>query len=117
AVASGSDGAFMVAWESYQDGDRTGVFGRRYDSAGHAAGTEFQVNTYTTSYQRSAAVASGVDAGFVVVWEGYGDGGGYGVFGQRYDSAGQAAGTGVQVNRHTASNKRSPPATAGAAGG
>jgi len=47
-------------------------------------GSEFQVNTYTTSFQRNPAVASDAAGNFVVVWdssEGQ-DGSDSGVFGQ-----------------------------------
>ena len=34
-------------------------------------GNEFQVNTYTTSYQRNPSVAMDADRNFVVVWDSY----------------------------------------------
>ena len=62
------------------------MFGQRYDSAGQAVGTEFQVNSYTTTNSlrrwRPARTA------FVVVWESDFQDGPDGVFGQRYDGAG-----------------------------
>ena len=111
----GVDGAFVVVWGSNgQDGSSFGVFGQRYDSAGQAVGTEFQVNSYTTSYQRSPAVTVGADGAFVVVWASNGqDGSGYGVFGQRYDSAGQAAGAEFPVNSYTLDRQGYPAVTAG----
>ena len=51
-VAANVAGEFVVVWSSYgQDGHYGGVFGQRYDNAGVAQGSEFQVNTYTTSFQ------------------------------------------------------------------
>lgn len=48
-------------------------------------GTEFQVNTYTTSTQYDPAVASAGAGNFEVVWASEDqDGSEYGVFGQRY---------------------------------
>jgi hypothetical protein len=62
-------------------------------------GTEFQVNTYTTSQQRFAAVAANAVGNFVVVWTSYTqDGTADGVFGQRYASSGAAQGGEFQVN-------------------
>ncbi len=83
AVAAGADGAFVVAWITLvdQDGSSYGVFGQRYDSAGQAVGTEFQVNSYTTHFQYLPAVAAGADGAFVVAWTSYGqDGSSRGVF-------------------------------------
>src|SRR5206468_598967 len=57
-VATDGAGNFVVVWQSDQDGSYTGVFGQRYDSTGTAVGTEFQVNTYTTSQQGYPKVAA-----------------------------------------------------------
>jgi hypothetical protein len=103
AVAQASDGSFVVVWQSNgQDGSYLSVHGQRFDSAGAPAGTEFQVNTYTTSYQYLAAVAQASDGSFVVVWQSNGQDGSYtSVHGQRFDSAGAAAGTEFQINTYT----------------
>ncbi len=81
-------GNFVVAWESYsnQDGSSSGVFGQRFDSSGARAGTEFQVNTYTTGGQGSYPQAVAVSPNnFVVVWHSPDqDGSGLGIFGQRF---------------------------------
>ncbi len=69
-VAPLNDGGFVVTWQSYgQDGDTDGIYGQRYDSTGVKSGVEFQINTYTASYQRSPTVAPLNDGGFVVTWE------------------------------------------------
>ena len=60
------------------------------------AGSEFQVNTYTTDFQGRPGVASQPD-GFVVLWESTG-----GVSGQRFDSLGMQLGTEFQVSIGTA---------------
>jgi hypothetical protein len=95
----------VVVWTDYhgQDGNFAGVFGQRFDSGGSPAGTEFQVNTYTTSNQYQAAVASDAGGDFVVVWGDVAgqDGSSGGVFGQRFDSGGSPAGTEFQVNTYT----------------
>ncbi|HZE89766.1 MAG TPA: hypothetical protein VE404_09465, partial [Verrucomicrobiae bacterium] len=82
SVAPDGSGGFVVAWmDAYQDGDYAGVFAQRFDSDGDPVGTEFQVNTYTTSFQSRPAVAQN-GAGFVVAWSSYGQDGEYaGVFG------------------------------------
>jgi hypothetical protein len=94
SVASDANGDFVVVWEgsSSQDGNASGIFGKRFDSAGNTLGTEFRVNSYTTQGQYDPSVASDASGNFVVVWEGRGQGGS-GVFGQRYDSSGGALGS------------------------
>jgi hypothetical protein len=103
AVAADAAGGFVVVWTSYgQDGSYGGVFGQRFDSGGLPAGSEFQVNTYTTNFQSDAAVVANGAGGFVVVWESNSQDGSYtGVFGQRFDSAGLPAGGEFQVNTFT----------------
>jgi hypothetical protein len=86
-VAADPHGNFVVVWQSEtQDGSGYyGIFGQRFDAAGLPRGSEFRVNTYTTSRQYAPAVAGDRHGNFVVVWQSYTqDGSGYGVFGQRY---------------------------------
>src|SRR5262249_31159942 len=89
-VAMAPSGEFVVVWASGgQDGDGYGVFGQRFDASGNKLGSEFQVNTYTTSNQKSPVVAINETRQFVVAWESFGqDGDNYGVFARRYDAAG-----------------------------
>jgi len=117
AAAIGDD--FVVVWESFgQLGPgsiETDLFGQRLAAGGTAIGTEFLVNSYTTYTQFSARVAGSADGSFVVVWASYGDGGFFGgdldVRGQRFDAAGQPAGTEFVVNTYT-TDKQSYPAIA-----
>ncbi len=103
AVCRDIGGGTVVVWESTdQDGDGRGVFAQRFDSAGAPRGEEFQVNTYTPGNQQAPAVSCDADGDFVVVWESRDqDGDSYGVFGQRYDSAGAPRGEEFQVNTYT----------------
>ena len=88
-VTLDDSGRFVVVWMS-ADAWNYGIFGQRYDNAGNAVGGEFQVNTYTTSEQWRPDVAADADGDFVVVWQsGDQDGSSWGVFAQRFDSAGQ----------------------------
>jgi hypothetical protein len=83
-VAALEDGGFIVAW----DWTNSGAFeiqGQRFDASATPLGDEFQVNSYAARVQRLAAVASGGNGDFVVVWQSYKqDGSSYGIFGQRY---------------------------------
>jgi hypothetical protein len=80
-------------------------------------GTEFRVNTYTTSIQLFPQVASDASGNFVVVWTShYQDGSGWGIFGQRYDSGGQSLGGEVQINTYTTGDQREPSVASDASG-
>ena len=118
SVAADSAGDFVVVWQSlYQDGDLYGVFGQRFASSGARLGAEFQVNTYTTDYQRDPAVASDSVGNFVVVWQSRAqDRSDFGVFGQRFASNGAQVGTEFQVNTYTPNAQRYPAVASDAAG-
>ncbi len=77
SVAADSEGNFVVVWNSDGslggDDDRTSVQARRFRSDGTPLDpVEFQVNSYTTSYQGGQDVAVLPGGGFVVVWSSYG---------------------------------------------
>ena len=70
AVTVGSDGDFVVAWQSFgNDGNGFGVFAQPFDASGAPVGGELQVNTHTSGYQRLADVAQDDDGDFVVAWQ------------------------------------------------
>src|SRR6185503_16022008 len=109
AVASDANGDFVVVWGGDgQDGSSYGVFGQRFNASGVTQGAEFQVNTYTTGFQTSAAVSSDANGNFVVVWTSLPDGGGYGIFGRRYNATGIPQGAEFQVNSYTTSGQYLP---------
>jgi hypothetical protein len=115
AVTALSNGGFVVTWNSNgQDGDSGGVYGQRYDGVGQPQGDEFQVNTYTSSSQFDPAVTALNDGGFVVTWSsGNQDGaGGYGIYGQRFNSSGTAQGDEFRVNTYTTNNQLESAVTA-----
>jgi len=121
AVAVDGLGNFKVVWAGPGATDSAGIFGQRYSSAGAPQGGEFRVNTYTTGVQGSPAVAADGAGNFVVVWHSAAqDGSGYGIFGQRYDSAGTPRGGcnagEFRVNTTTASNQTHPAVAADGAG-
>ncbi|MGB7257037.1 MAG: hypothetical protein WBD48_03060, partial [Pseudolabrys sp.] len=69
AVASFTDGGFVVVWTSQgQDGSGNGVYGQGYDMNGTPINTEFLVNTTTAKDQWQPRVAALSANGFVVVW-------------------------------------------------
>jgi hypothetical protein len=101
SVSSAADGSFVVAWQSYgQDGSRfsTSIQGQRFAANGAPDGTEFRVDTFTTSDQGASAVSTAADGSFVVVWHGWGDDGDEsGVQGQRFVLGGEPTTTTTTV--------------------
>src|SRR5262249_52818252 len=92
-------------------------------AAGIPLGEEFQINTYTTGFQRSPKVSMHPQGSFVVVWDSVGlsngpgqDGDSSGVFAQRYDSQGQPVGGELQVNTYTTGSQAAPDVAMGQAG-
>ena len=81
-------------------------------------GSEFRVNTFTANDQSEARMAELSDGSFVVVWHSDGqDGGGYGVYGQRYNSMGVAQGAEFRINQTTTVNHQLNPIITGLADG
>jgi hypothetical protein len=70
AVARGEDGTFLVVWVGPGPGSPDGIFGRFLDGDGVPLGTEFQVNTWTTTDDKPPSIASRGTEGFVVTWAG-----------------------------------------------
>ncbi len=103
-----ASGDFVITWSSYyQDGSYDGVYGQRYNSSGVAQGSEFRVNTYTSMNQTDSNVIMTSDGRFFVTWSSYDqDGGGWGVYGQRYDSTGVAVGSEFRISSTTSNSRR-----------
>ena len=81
------------------------------------AGVETRANTITTNTQDLPAVAGLAGGGFVVVFESnLQDGSGFGIYGQRFSTAGVKAGAAFRVNTTTAKSQ-TQPAIAGLTGG
>jgi hypothetical protein len=110
-VAVHPTGHFVVVWDTSSLVGPDAIYGRRYDSSGAPLGGVFQVNSYTTSGRDFPSVATDAAGNFVVVWRGPQDGSGWGVFGQRFNSAGEAVGGEFQVNSFTTGNQERPSVT------
>jgi S-layer family protein len=111
SVAVDAAGNFVVAWTEYalRDGSLSSIRAQRFSAGGTALGSEFQVNSYTTGAQYWPQVGMALDGGaFVVAWTEYPrDGSGAGVFGRRFNSAGTAIGTEFQANSYITGNQYS----------
>jgi hypothetical protein len=96
SVAMDGDGDFVVTWSHYSGDPESvwDVYARRFDAAGNAIDdVEFIVNTETESIQRFSTVAMDLDGDFVVTWQSFlQDDDGYGIYAQRYNSAGERVG-------------------------
>ena len=82
-------------------------------------GSEFQVNTYTTSTQALPVVVSTSSGEFIVVWESYGSSGSdtssFSIQGQILGSGGLPLGGEFQINTYTTSNQLIPAVAVDAA--
>ncbi|HEV8267762.1 MAG TPA: hypothetical protein VGR00_05995, partial [Thermoanaerobaculia bacterium] len=122
AVASDSAGNFVVVWFGYSCFScNVDVFAQRYASGGIPLGSEFRVNTHTTSAQVAPAVAFDSAGNFVVTWasrsqEGAAYGDYYGIFGQRFTSAGAPRGAEFRVNTFTTAEQKYPSVASDPAG-
>jgi len=112
-------GDYVEVWNSYggQDGFNSGIYAQRYNAAGTAQGIEFKVNTYTTSYQFTPAVAMDAAGDFVIAWVSVSqDGDSLGVYAQRYNAAGAAQGIEFKVNTFTTGDQKAPTVAMDSAG-
>lgn len=124
SVAAARNGDFTVVWTSNGSGgsdtSERSIQGQRYASNGNRRGDEFQVNTYTTSYQQRPSIAAADDGRFVVVWQSDGSSGADtsddSIQGQRYASDGSPVGGEFLVNTYTTSYQISPAVAAASNG-
>ena len=100
AVAMGSNGNYVVAWESQsQDGDGYGIYAAIYDNIGTVIIGELLVNSTTDNDQRFPDIAMASSGKFVIVWQSYDeDGDNWGIYFQRYNSSNSAEGSQILVN-------------------
>jgi len=125
SVTALADGGWLVSWMSYNQDDpgsySWGIYQQRYTSTGVATGGEVRVNATTANDQYNPSVTALADGGWLVSWQSYQEetpgNYGYGIYQQRYTSAGVATGGEVRVNATTANDQFNPSVTALADGG
>ena len=120
SITSLINGDFVVTWESRgQDGSGSGIFARRYDANGMAQGSEFRVNTYTTSDQSEPSITALSNGGFVVSWQSLGQAEKFkqSIYGQSFDANAIAQGSEFRVNTYITGIQAQPSITALANGG
>jgi hypothetical protein len=120
SIAMDSDGDFVIVWVSGSDaylnggpgdGSKYGIFAQRYNNAGVALGSEFQVNSYTYQSQTEPSIAMDDDGDFVITWRSVVlDGQTYrhGIYAQRYNSTGTLLGGEFLVNSYTTFQESDP---------
>ncbi len=83
-------GPFVAAWQSeHQDGEKWGVYLRRFDGSDSPLASDSVVNIYTALDQQLPDCAAFTDGTFVVTWQSMSqDGSGLGIFHQRFASEG-----------------------------
>jgi len=112
AVGMAADGSFVVSWSGPDATDPAGVFARRFRADGTPLAGEERVNTTVASDQEESEIAVNSRGEYVITWSSRNqDAGGtdtsdWGVFGQRFDSAGTRQGDEFQVNSTTAASQR-----------
>lgn len=99
SVGIDNAGNTVVVWT--EAGGSTGVNHRRFDSQGTPLDVQMGVNSTTSGDQEDPSIAVAGDGRYVIVWEGNGPGDSSGIFGQRYDSAGNKDGGEFRVNDNT----------------
>ncbi|MFL5330324.1 MAG: RHS repeat-associated core domain-containing protein [Gemmataceae bacterium] len=109
-VAHSALGSSVVVWQSYdQDGDSWGVYGQRYDAAGQAVGSEFQINQTTLDYQGYPQVAMDAVGNFTVVWQSYNfTESDFDIYSRAYDRFGTALTSEVVVDTITTTDQQTP---------
>ncbi len=118
AVTALSGGGYVVIWSGNGVGDGNGIYAQRFDASGNTMGAETRVNTTTAESQSAPAVTALSSGGTVVTWQSNNqDGGGYGIYAQRFDASGNALGAETRVNTTTASEQIAPAVTALSGGG
>jgi Ca2+-binding RTX toxin-like protein len=109
AAAMDADGDFVIAWEAASDGSDSGAFARRYSKTGQAQGSAFRVNTTIAGPQENVAAAMDDSGDFVVTWDSEGPvDTTYGVYAQRFNSAGTKHGGEFRANTFTVGNQFQP---------
>jgi hypothetical protein len=118
AVGMSPNGDFVVVWESDTgDGSGDSVRCQLYNADGSPAGSEFQVNSYTTGDQDDPEVAVDSSGNFVVVWESTAqDDSGDSVQARIYTADGTGVTGELQVNSFTTGDQNEPRVVTDAGG-
>ncbi len=100
---------YLVTWNSYgQDGNYDGIYGQLISKAGAKTGSEFRINTYTTSSQSIPSITFGGN-NYLVTWQSNEqDSNGQGIYGQLISASGNKVGSEFRINTYTTGNQQFP---------
>ena len=108
-IAMDADGNFVITWDSNQGGNPGNIYAQRYNADGIATTGEFPVNSSTLGSQSNPSIAMDAGGDFVIVWNSFGqDGDDFGIYAQRYNADGSAAGGEFRVNIDTTGPQQAP---------
>ena len=111
AVAAGSDGGFMLAWDARDlatSDNSWDIYARSFSSTGVAGGGPARVNSHIYGDQYIPRISS-IGADYLVVWTSLGqDGSREGVFGQYLHGNGALVGGEFRVNTTTVNSQMEP---------
>ena len=103
AIAALADGGYVIVWNSFSQANHFDIMAQRFDASGARVGAEISVNTFTAGSQEVPTVTALAGGDYVVAWASNGqDGSGSGVYAQRFDASGAAAGGEFRINSFTA---------------
>jgi Ca2+-binding RTX toxin-like protein len=95
AIATESDGDFIITWQGSSDNSDPGIYIQRYDKNGNPQGNELRVSASGDTPQ----VAIYANGDFVIVWSATKAGGdGQDIYARRYNSDGTTQGNEFKVN-------------------
>gem|GEM_PF-1407463 len=101
AISSISNDKFVVTWHS-PDVSSYGIFGQIFHVNGTKLGPEFQVNSYTSNYQKRPSTTRLGNDKFVISWTSdIQDGSSWGIFGQLFNVNGTKFGSEFPINSYT----------------
>jgi hypothetical protein len=109
-VAINANGNVVFTWTGPGSGtNASDIHARRFNFLGQAQGDEFVVNSYLNYSQQFSQVAMDASGNFAVVWQSdQQDGSAWGLYGQRFNAAGQRQGGEFQVNSYTTDKQTNP---------
>lgn len=112
AIATNGNGASVITWASRNQATANGgydIYAQRYDASGTKTGNEFLVNIVGSGDKNTPDVAIDTNGDFVIVWQSnQQDGDGFGIYGQRYNANGAAAGSEFLVNTNIVDDQENP---------
>lgn len=113
------DDQVVVVWQGAHrrlEPAGSGIIARRIGLDGTPLGPEFRVNQAASGDQLDPSVAPLADGGFVVAWEGDGDGDRRGIFAREFDADGTPRGDETRVNETVAGIQADPTVRASGSG-